>query len=219
MKKQEYNMEYHNQRFRKLLDNPWLYDLMGKLAKKNYFIEFNEEAKVLEFGTGVGYNLRFIKNKYGYDINKELYGILKERGIKTFDSIEQIPDGFFDEILICQVLEHLENPMETLKNLKKKLKNNGKIKIVVPKAYYTLPENMNTTKNGHLYCWGFLELNYLLNLCGFKVILNKKIYRRGVERLADISKLNFHLYFVATRIFGFLMRNFDLLTVAEKSRE
>ena len=193
-----------------------MYDLKGRIAKKNYFIGYKKDSKVLEFGSGVGYNLRFIKNKHGYDLNKELYPILKSKNIQTFDSVEKIPNNFFDEILICQVLEHTENPLEILKTLNKKLKDGGKIRVVVPKAYYSIPEKMDATKNGHLYCWSFLELNYLLNSAGFKIILNKKIYRRGVDRLMPIAKINFGLYFVLTRIFGFLMRNFDLLVVAEK---
>jgi len=216
MKKQEYDMGYHNKRFRALLENKRLYELKGKVAKKEYFVGFNEESRVLEFGTGIGQNLRFIKNKYGYDINRELYPILKENGINTFDSIDKIPDNFFDEILVCQVLEHLENPIKILKLLRKKLKKDGKIRIVVPKAYYSLPNNMNTTKNGHLYCWSFLEMNYLLNLCGFKNVLNKKIYRRGADKLMPLAKINFSLYFALIKTFGFLMRNFDLLVIAEK---
>jgi SAM-dependent methyltransferase len=200
-----------------MTDDPIFFDLKSKLSKKEYFSDYyNEDDKVLEFGCGVGQNLVNIKNKYGFDINKELYPMLESKGIKMFKTIDEIPSNFFDQILLCQVLEHLENPIEILTKLKDKLKVNGYIRIVVPKVHHSEVTDMNYSIDGHIYGWGFYELNYLLNLVGFTNIFNKKVYSKGTERFYPIYKFGFFPYYLMIKLFGRIVDNFDTFVIARK---
>ena len=210
-------MSYHREKFGTWVDKPELYDVRGKYAMHHYFGEdFNQNKKVLEFGCGVGQNLRFIKHKFGYDINKMLYPLLKSQGITTYDSLDEIPNDYFDVILMCMVLEHLPNPFETLKILKTKLKKNGVIKIVLPQLDYSLEGRggLNHSTDGHTFGWTFYEINYLLNLADFEVLKNKTIWRRGHDRLYKLEK--YGLYFPLVKFFGKILNNFDIYIEAKR---
>lgn len=210
-----YDMNYHNNKFGNMIVNPLIWKLRGEYAKKEYFsYDFNDKNKVFEFGCGVGNNLACINNKYAYEINKELYPFLKEHGIKMFDELNDIPNKFFDDILICMVLEHIPDPIEKVKLLRTKLKKGGRIRIVLPRIDYRRTEK---SIDGHLFGWSFYELNYLLEYCGFKVVYNSKCYRRGQERFAPISKINNNLYHLTVNFTGRILPYcWDFIVIGEK---
>ncbi len=216
MKAKNYDMEYVNKVFTTEQADS---DLRTKCHKEDYFsFGFNEDSKVLDFGLGLGLNTIWCKNKYGYDINKGLYPQLKEKGFTMFDSIEDITENFFDEILISQVLEHVDYPMETLKMLHSKLKVGGKIRVVVPNIRYKVPTNLNSEYiSGHLHVWSHMELNYLLNRSGFTNIHNKIIYRRGEVAFMFLNNISFRLYRFITKLVGRLTKDLDVFVVGIKN--
>ena len=218
--KLEYNNDYHQSKFGSIIKDRFLYDLKCRNAQ-DYFPDFTSKRwllnKVLDYGCGVGQNIANFPNKYAYDINIELYPFLKEEGFVCYEKEKDIPNDFFDDILISQVLEHLDNPMETLKMLHKKLKKGGTIRVVVPHMSYEIPKDINShNTDGHLQNWSFIELNYLLNRCGFNVIYNKQIYVRGVERFSWVAKYSYWLYRFLTTGFGQMVNEFDVFVIAEK---
>lgn len=211
----KYNLDYHKDKFGKIIDNDEGYRARGEFVSSEIFKDnFKEGSKVLEFGCGVGQNLIKIKNAYGYDINKKLYPLLNKKGIKTFNTLKEIPDKFFDEILLSMVLEHLQNPIKTINLLKRKLKGGGNIRIIVPKLNYDFKKDLNKSIDGHIFGWSFYELNYLLNYCGFVNILNKKLYNRGYERFVPLYRFGLYPFFVKN--IGRLLNQFDILVVAKK---
>jgi SAM-dependent methyltransferase len=48
------------------------------------------------------------------------------------DDLSELPDGFFDVIVMCQVLEHLENGLQALERLSRKLALGGRIYVEFP---------------------------------------------------------------------------------------
>jgi SAM-dependent methyltransferase len=215
--KQFYDNKYHQSKFKSILQDRFLYDLKTHNAG-DYFPDFNYDKwsnhKILDYGCGYGQNTAQFPNKYAYDINKELYPFLKEQGFKV---CAVLPDNFFDDILVSQVLEHLDNPMETLKMLNKKLKKGGMIRIVVPHVNYDIPKRLSQDDtDGHLQNWSCNELNNLLRRCGFKPVYNRIIYRRGTERLSWIAKHSYWLYRFLTTGFGQMVDEFDVFVIGEK---
>ena len=71
------------------------------------------------------------QNKYARAVIK------KERKIKNLYSTLKIKKNFYDLILLADVIEHVKQPKELLKDLKKFLKKDGHILITVP-AYQFL---------------------------------------------------------------------------------
>ena len=221
-KKIIYNKNYHLNKFANWINDKKLYNLRKEYAFRNYFSELNltGDEKIFEFGCGVGQNISWSNHSYGYELNKEMYPFLQEQGITTYNDISLIPDNYFDIIITCMVLEHLPNPIETINMLKSKLKNNGKLITVLPPLNYNEEYGLNESTDGHIFGWTFYEINYLLNYCGFYNIINKKIYRYGIERF---KKLPIKLYFPALKLFGKIFEYFsveshyfDIMVVSKK---
>jgi len=222
----KYDKEYIRKMFGRMIDDKYCYYARGEVVFRDVFsYEFNPNSRVLEFGCGIGQNLVKIKNKYGYDINKTIYPFLKEQGFILYNSEEEIPDDYFDEILVHNVLEHLPNPLETLKILRTKLKRNGKIRVLVPRLSYNhkirdWKSDINDTIDRHYYGWTHYELNYLLNQAGFENLVNEFVYRKGYERLIWFYKwLGFSIYYFLVKLSGRVKGHFDLMVISKKNKE
>ena len=96
------------------------------------------EKKYLDFGSGNSRHLSHIKDQYpkwilyGYDKSEFAKKNLIENNFNLIDSLENVPDSFFDIINLSSVIEHLEQPSKDLNMLKKKLKPGGIIIIKTP---------------------------------------------------------------------------------------
>jgi len=102
---------------------------------------WRSDGKILDVGCGSGETLVLLKkigwDVYGLDIDKSALRMAKERGISnttygTFKNISDFPDNYFDAVRMYHVIEHLDNPVEALKIIHKKLKKNGEIIIGTP---------------------------------------------------------------------------------------
>ena len=96
---------------------------------------------VLDFGCSTGHLLTNIQGQagkvYGHEVNtKEIEFCRKQLGLNVDnrDLFERFEEGFFDYITMIYVLEHIADPIDLLTQLKKLLKPNGKIIILVPNA-------------------------------------------------------------------------------------
>ena len=99
-------------------------EIGSKLDIYNFEEYINETDTVIEFGSGGGYLLNLInaKEKIGIEINPIAREYAKKMGIKSVKYMEKIPDEYADIIISTHVLEHVDNPLDILKGLKKKLK-------------------------------------------------------------------------------------------------
>ncbi|MFH1957700.1 MAG: glycosyltransferase [bacterium] len=94
---------------------------------------------ILDAGSGTGGNLtafnRFGKTT-GIDISEQAVSFCRMRGLKNVicSPVEKIPyaDGAFDVITCLDLLEHTSNPVEVLLELKRVLKEDGRIIVTVP---------------------------------------------------------------------------------------
>ncbi len=143
---------------------------------------------ILDFGCGWGGFLRNIKNYKslsGIELREECINFIKNN-IKKIDISDNINsfDKKFDIITMFHVLEHIPYQTETLKVLKSKLKNKGKIIIEVPHAedFLILQEELKEFKNftfwsKHLILHTYKSLKSILLKSGFKNI-NIQYYQR-----------------------------------------
>ncbi|WP_440691102.1 class I SAM-dependent methyltransferase, partial [Candidatus Pelagibacter sp. HIMB1782] len=159
-------------------------NLSDDLRRYFQFKKNIKNKKVLDFGCGWGGFLNEIKNSnkiYGLEIRDECYDYIKSnmKKIKIFKNLKQINEKF-DLITMFHVLEHLPNQIEVLKNLKKRLKKNGKLIIEVPHSRDILLnlDNLKEFKNftlwsEHLILHTEKSLRKFLSISGYK---NIKIY-------------------------------------------
>lgn len=107
-------------------DDKRRYEFIKKNSKKG--------AKILDFGCGTGGFLHLIKDEYdvyGVEMSDIYRNILEKENLKMYKYIDNV-NTKFDIICLWHVFEHLDKPLEILKNISEKLKKNGKIYIEVP---------------------------------------------------------------------------------------
>jgi dolichyl-phosphate beta-glucosyltransferase len=114
------------------------------VSRRNLIISMNKSLdisspSILDIGCGTGGNLQeFAKlgNSFGLDASMQAVEFCKKRGLKNVIecSAEKIAyrDNTFDVITCLDVLEHLPDPVEALREMKRVLKDSGKIIITVP---------------------------------------------------------------------------------------
>lgn len=142
------------------------------------------KTPTLEIGAGTG-NLSklFLKHKplYLTDIDKEMVKSLGKRFAKEKNlyteilDISKIPPKKYNSFFLCvyaiNVLEHIEDDKEALRNMRRILKKNGKLLLLVPakkRAYTRLDSEL-----GHYRRYEKTELMAKLESSGFKI---EKIY-------------------------------------------
>ena len=145
--------------------------------------------KILDLGCGtglLGYEMRK-KGNYvcGLDTSKKELSIAS----KKLDSVKEMDISSnkinlpkdFDVMVLCDVLEHLRDPLSCLKNFKKFLKPNGKVIISIPNiACYNMRLGLllgqfNYKKYGilddtHLRFFTFKTAKKMIGGAGYKII-------------------------------------------------
>ena len=142
----------------------------------------NKGSKVLEIGSSTGHFLKSIKDSVskvvGIELDPNHAKFAREYcNLEIFEQpLEKIDfcNEKFDVIFMFQVFEHIQNPIEFLKNCKKNLNPNGQIYVEVPniddallsiyeldsfkKRYYRLP---------HVYYYSKDTLEKMFQKAGF----------------------------------------------------
>lgn len=145
----------------------------GYLNKFKFEDHVKESDVLMDFGCGGGYLLKEFKNenKFGFEINRSAWKECENNGIRVVDTFDAIEDNSVDTIISNHAMEHVPLPLETLKELHKKLKPEGTIVIVIPceqpseSVFYYKPGDINQ----HLHTWCPMTFGNLCNLAGFKV--------------------------------------------------
>ena len=155
-----------------------------------------ENSKILDIGCGDGSIINFLNkpNYYGVDGDEKNIKALLSKNIKAkkidFNK-EKIPfeKERFDFILILDILEHVVNPRELLKEAKDRLKENGKIIVTLPNDYHILNKirfifNKHLTEDpfapyGHLHYFPISSGERFLENCGFN--FSEKIYLAPIK--------------------------------------
>ena len=135
--------------------------------------------KVLDFGCGGGQILEKLncKQKYGIEINENAANEAQKRGITIYKNLSEIPKNIkFDLIFSHHVLEHLENPVYVLKELRNFLKKDGLTVHFVPIDDWRNQKNYKPNDmSQHLFTWTPQNLGNLFNRSEYKIIEIKVI--------------------------------------------
>lgn len=167
--------------------------------------QIQNRQKVLDFGAGNGLFASLIQKKYEVTPDcLEPDSRLAEKiqaamGSPVFSSLEKVPNQAYDLIYSFNVLEHIENDLGVLKELKRKLKPSGILIIYVP-AFMILYSS-NDRRVGHFRRYTKKTLGQL--------ILNSELKSQKIEYFDPLG-------FLAALAYKILPGNDDG-TISEKS--
>jgi SAM-dependent methyltransferase len=146
-----------------------------------------------------------IRDFYGVDIDEAALKKAVGRGVKVFKAdlnSDPLPfkDGFFDAVLMEEVIEHLVNPDNAIREAFRVLKAGGLLLLSTPNLAWWLnrlalllgyqpywsecstiynvgkfKRNQGQLLSGHLRLYTYKALKQLLELHGFKVIASKGV--------------------------------------------
>ena len=160
-------------------------DLKRRLTN---YQQFYLGKKVIDFACGSGDFLRAVKSKSmqccGVEVQKDYRENLKDNGINCLESLSELKNSLYDSAFAFHSVEHLNNPILFLKEIKKKLNKNGVAIIEVPHANDFLLNIIKheafkkfTLWSQHLILHTRLSLEIFLKEAGFSNIIIQGIQR------------------------------------------
>lgn len=177
------------------LGNPsfvWRYGQERRLDMIRTYINL-ENARVLDIGCGLGAYVRafsrFTDRAYGIDIDAARVETGVTEGLNGLVAGvgEALPfaDGSFDGILLNEVLEHVRNDRETVREALRILRPGGRIVIFVPNRFY--PFETHGVYLGKKYVFGNIPaVNYLPDPVRNRLVPHARAYTRaGLERVTE----------------------------------
>jgi SAM-dependent methyltransferase len=169
--------------------------MMAETRVKKFLKYINPDTLLLEYGIGGGFNIKNIicKEKHGFDIATSIREQIESMGIKFFCKEEDVPNKHYDVIICHHVLEHVPNPPETLSIIKSKLKDDGRLILVLPYEYnWRFSKFDKNDKNFHLYAWNVQTLTYLVSQVGYECV-ETQIRSCGYDRFTSALISKYHL--------------------------
>ncbi|MBW7991967.1 MAG: class I SAM-dependent methyltransferase [Planctomycetes bacterium] len=152
----------------------------------------------LEFGCGYGEFSALVKDKFdaetwAVEINEEAAHEAEKKidKVLNFDaaeSLDNIPENYFDCIILFDILEHLLDPSALLRALKKKLSSKGVIIASIPNIRYyrtfvdlVIHGNLDYKEHGildrtHLRFFTYKSIVKMLNLLDFEILVLEGIH-------------------------------------------
>lgn len=149
-----------------------------------------DNARVLDVGCGIGTYVRKLQEHsaqaYGIDIDPE-----RARKVGTGSAAvavsERLPfaNGAFDMVLLNEVIEHVHDDSETLREACRVVRPGGHVVIYAPNRLY--PFETHGIYLGKRYIFGNIPfVNYLPNVLRGKLVPHARAYTsRGLRRIVD----------------------------------
>lgn len=192
------------------------------MIDKTYYYRYfrNIKGRILDAGCRTGGLIPLCpEGSIGIDIDKEELEKAKAKGInvkymdlnKTLD----FPDNYFDAVALGNVIEHVKNPLNTLKECKRILKEGGKLVLLTP----------NTNKNPaffenleHLHGFNLETLSELVKNAGFSEMVVKRNYFkfRGLSYLAEIFGYRTIVFFQNLLFSLGIKHKYGMVVIAKK---
>lgn len=156
----------------------------------------NEQFSVLEIGSANGTNIKYFKSRFkhikGSEINTEAINIAQQKNpdVEFYNGMLPHNIGFADEkfdlIFLLDVLEHVENDLAALIEIKRRLTKNGKLILTVP-AYQFLFGKFDID-SFHFRRYNMTNISQLVHKSGFKINF-KSYFNFWLFPLVLISRL------------------------------
>jgi SAM-dependent methyltransferase len=171
-----------------VLGNPsyvWRFGQERRLEMLRRYLPL-EGARILDIGCGLGAYVRrfsdFTNEAYGIDIDAPRVVEGAKNGVARLGVAlsESLPyaDSSFDGVLLNEVIEHVGNDRDTLREALRVTKPGGRIIIFAPNRFY--PFETHGIYLGKRYIFGNIPLvNYLPNALRNRLVPHARAYTKG----------------------------------------
>jgi 2-polyprenyl-3-methyl-5-hydroxy-6-metoxy-1,4-benzoquinol methylase len=148
----------------------------------NTISQFVPAGKLLDVGCSTGYLLNAVRLRFetlGIEPSRWAAGFAKEQlrlqvSVGTLEEAH-LPDDSYDAVTLVDVLEHLPDPLGTLKEIRRVLKPDGFLYIVTPNIASVTAKLMRSRwwglRAAHIYYFSPRTLTALLKKAGFEPVL------------------------------------------------
>jgi SAM-dependent methyltransferase len=181
-----------------------------------YLNDINEElnffkkcvpGKILDVGCGPGFFLSGLSDeweKYGVEISKLASNHAEKYGRIFTGELSQAnyEDSFFDAIMMYHVIEHLENPISIIKEVRRILKPGGKFVIATPdfdsacarrfgENYRLLHDKTHVSLFTNESMHRFLrDFRFEINHVDYPFFNTRHFTKENLMRLFDVTKIS-----------------------------
>ena len=185
----------------------------------------NPHPRILDVGCGTGANLKMLAahgNAEGVDISPQAVDFCRERGLDSvkLGVIEQLPyeSSSFDLVTALDVVEHLDDDVAGLREMKRVLRPDGRLLLFVPafmflwgvqddvsnhRRRYTLPRLLSAVEAaGFSVEWAsYANISFFLPVFAVRSVMRWLGLRAATEYGINISLMNgpFSRLFAAER--------------------
>lgn len=181
-------------------------------ARKFRKYDFSNQT-ILDFGAGAGHLLNSLnaRNKIAVEINEAAHPHLLSKGLKVFQSLEEIPSSSVDTVISHHALEHVPFPIAALSEINRILKPSGLLVLWVPIDDWRTQKQFDSSDiNHHLNTWTpqllgntLREANFLVSESSIEIV--SEAWFPGFEKVYKVP--GFHL---ACKIFSILKHRREL---------
>src|SRR5678816_2484856 len=134
----------------------------------------DRRARILDVGCGTGANLLMLSqfgDAEGVDISEDALAFCRERGLEKVElgAGEELPydDGTFDLVTALDVVEHMDNVLAGLKEMRRVLRPGGRVLLFVPTFMFLW--GLQDDVSHHRRRYRMPELGRVLEQAGFEI--------------------------------------------------
>jgi SAM-dependent methyltransferase len=170
------------------------------IVKGNMTMRFAGNArKILDVGCGWGRELTRLKDAVGVDI---CLPFLKTTRNYTRNPVILADAHFlpfradsFDFVVISEVIEHVAHPTKVINELRRVLKQKGRLLLQTPNKLLTRGKFIHSEKCGHVHEFTCSELTNSLECSGFEVLQREGSTIPYIPSTSKFEKLNHNIIF------------------------
>ncbi len=189
------------------------------------------DGLVLDVGCGIGYNAMLASEKgnrvIGIEISSSNAQEAQDNGVLVavgnVESHLPTKSGMFDAVIFLEVVEHLFEPYQTLREIERCLKPGGKLLISTPNVtfwrnrilflfgrpiFVDRNETMRPWEHEHIRFFTFRSICELLDKTGFETVGVKGSFTRFPGALAEFVFMPLNYFLLA---FGKLVGSLEIL--------
>lgn len=206
-----YDYGYHTKRHVHMIAEDEYFLARAEASARLYFTPAEQQRRILEYGCGMGQTIATLPSAAGWDISAEAREVCRRRHVRVYDELSDVPKKEWDIVFCRHVLEHVESPLDALRNMRELVTEDGDLYLILPQEHHA-PPRAAPDVDQHLFCWTHRTANNLLRRAGFEPYANHECYVLGYRVLLPVRRLlGKNAYYHACRLVGHLLRNAELI--------